>query len=267
MIDPNIPKSKIMKDDFNWEVPVENVPLPSKGVIYSPDSRLYNTEFLKIKAMTALEEDIISSPAYIKDGIAVHKVIESCLEDKSVEVQDLITGDRNALMISIRITGYGADYNVVHQCRNCGSSNDVTVNLNELEINRLDNNPVVDGENLFSYKLPVTGKEVRYKFLTGRDEKEENAKQKQMQKLGIIKHNSVTSLLENCIVSIDGITDKNKITHFIKNMPARDSRKLRLHIKASEPGINMKWSYGCPKCSSSNTFAIPITSEFFWPST
>ena len=267
MIDPNMPKSNVMKNDFNWEVPIENVPLPSKGVVYNPDSKLYNAEFLKIKAMTAYEEDIISSPAYIKDGIAVHKVIESCLQEKDINVNDLITGDRNALMISIRITGYGSDYKVIHNCRDCGANNEVNVNLNELEKNRLDEKPVVEGENLFSYKLPVTGKEVRYKFLTGHDDQEENTKQRRLQELGIVRHNSVTSFLENCIVSVDGVTDKNKITHFIKNMPALDSRKLRLHIKASEPGIDMKWTYCCPKCKASNTFAIPITSEFFWPST
>ena len=48
----SMPKNNVMKNDFNWEVPVESIPLPSKGMIYSPESRLYNTETIKIKAMT-----------------------------------------------------------------------------------------------------------------------------------------------------------------------------------------------------------------------
>ena len=267
MIDPNMPQSNVMKEEFNWDIPIENVPLPSRGLLYSPDTQLFNAEILKIKSMTAREEDILSSPAYIKDGIAVQKVIESCLIDKSIDVGDMIMGDRNALMISIRVTGYGSKYNVVHGCGNCSSRNDVSVNLNELEINRMSIVPVSQGKNLFDFKLPVTGKTVQFKFLNGHDEREQNTKQKRMEILGITQHNAVTSFLENCIMSIDGITDKNKITHFIKNMPALDSRKLRLHIKSNEPGMDMSWKYSCPKCDHLNTFAIPITSEFFWPST
>ena len=127
--------------------------------------------------------------------------------------------------------------------------------------------PVDQGKNLFSFKLPVTEKTVNFKFLTGHDDKEQSIKVKRMEKLGIAQHNKVTSFLENTIVSIDGVTDKNKITHFIKNMPALDSRKLRLFIKDNEPGMDMSWKYKCDKCDHLNTFAIPITSEFFWPST
>ena len=63
------------------------------------------------------------------------------------------------------------------------------------------------------------------------------------------------------------VTDKNKITHFVKNMPARDSKKLRDYIQDLEPGIDMSWNYICESCNSENNFNIPVTPEFFWPST
>ena len=63
--------SNVMKDEFGWEVPIESVPLPSKGLIYTPDSVLYNTETLQIKAMTAREEDILTSQAFVKEGTVV----------------------------------------------------------------------------------------------------------------------------------------------------------------------------------------------------
>ncbi len=185
MIDPNMPKSNVMKEEFNWEIPIENVPLPSQGLIYSPDTKLFNAEMLKIKSMTAREEDILSSPAYIKDGIAVQKVIESCLIDKGINVQDMILGDRNALMISIRITGYGSSYDVLHNCRNCSANNEVHVGLDELEINRMKIQPVSQGKNLFEFKLPVTGKTIQFKFLTGHDDKEQSIKSKRMESLGM----------------------------------------------------------------------------------
>lgn len=267
-MDPMSPQEKnIIKNDFGWEVPYETVPLPSEGIIYDPDTTLFNKKSLQIKAMTAKEEDILTSQAYIKSGTVIENLIKSCLVDKSFNVNDLIAGDRNALMISIRITGYGSDYKMTHNCNNCGGKNNVNANLSELEIKRLKTKPVENGKNLFEFTLPVTNKKVVYKYLTGHDEIEEEIKEKRKESLGINTSNKVTSFLENVIVSIDGITDKNKITHFIRNMPALDSRRLRLHIRESEPGIDMNWQYQCEFCNKSNNISLPITSEFFWPST
>ena len=267
-MDPMTSQEKnVMKNEFGWEIPYESVPLPSKGIIYNPDTTLFNTSVLKIKAMTAKEEDIISSQAFIKEGTVVENLIKSCLVDKSFNVDDLINGDRNALMVSIRITGYGSDYNMTHNCNHCGHNNKVVAQLSELEIRRLKNEPLESGKNLFKFVLPVTKKTIHYKFMTGKDEKEENIKQKRKEALGFKSENKITSFLENVIVSIDGVTDKNKITHFIRNMPAKDSRMLRLHINENEPGIDMKWEYQCSNCQGNNKIGIPITSEFFWPTT
>ena len=101
----------VMKDDFGMEVPVESVPLPSRGLIYPVDSSSHNRETIEIKAMTAREEDILTSRALIKKGTVITQLIKSCVVDKSINVESMISGDRNALMTAIRITGYGSDYN------------------------------------------------------------------------------------------------------------------------------------------------------------
>ena len=262
-----IPTTNVMKDMFGWEVPQELVPIPSEGKIYDPDSTLYGRETVQIKSMTAQEEDILTSQAFIKEGTVIENLIKSCLIDKSFDIDDLTNGDRNAILISIRITGYGSDYDVSHNCANCGTNNDVTVDLSSLPIKRLKVTPITEGKNLFSYELPVTKKTVTYRFLTGKDEAEEEVYQQRMKALNINKDSTVTRFLERIIVSVDGITDKNKIQHFIRNMPALDSRKLRLYVKSQEPGIDMVWNYNCSNCNHQNAFTIPITPEFFWPST
>lgn len=256
-----------MSSELNWEIPVESVPLPSKGVLYSPDSPLYGRETLKIKAMTAKEEDILTSQAYIKEGSIIKKLIESCLDDKTIDVNDLIAGDKNALMVSIRITGYGTDYHVNHTCNKCQFNNKVKVDLSSLKIKRLSQQPIEQGKNLFEYTLPVTKKKVVYKFLTGKDEEDNSIRDKRRENLGIKTDANVTEFLEDIIVSIDGITDRLKIKHFIAHMPALDSRKFRLAFKENEPGVDMKWEYSCQNCDSHHDIALPINSEFFWPST
>ena len=114
-----VQKQDVVKDKFGWEVPVEVVPLPSQGRVYPAGSPLRGRETVEIKAMTANEEDILMSPALIKQGKVLDKLMSSCLIDKSIDPQELLSGDRNALMIAIRITGYGSDYTVKTTCPNC----------------------------------------------------------------------------------------------------------------------------------------------------
>jgi hypothetical protein len=264
----NIPTSNILKDDFGWEVPYETVPLPSQGVLYSPDSILYLKESLDIKAMTAKEEDILSSPALIKKGNAISELLKSCIVDKGIDVNELLLGDRNALMVSIRITGYGHDYKASMRCKHCNHINDTTLSLAELPLNFLKLEPITKGKNEFEFHLPVTKKVVTFKFTTGKDEKDLNETREKMDKYftSDIKNN-VTNMLERAIVSIDGIRDKNKIKHFVQYMPAYDSKALRNYILENQPGIDMSHNLACKNCNSESEVSIPITSEFFWPST
>lgn len=260
-------KSNIMKDDFGWEIPVELAPLPSEGRLYDPNSALYNKKTLKIKAMTAKEEDILMSPALIKEGTALDHVIKSCLIDKSFNIEELLVGDKNAILTAIRVTGYGSDYGVKVRCNSCSAFNDLKINLSDIKINRLKIEPHSKDSNLFLFKLPITGKNVLFKF---NSIKTERAKQQHIENLQKANLGNtvgyVTTSLEYSIHSIDGVSDKNKIKHFIMNMPARDAKELRKYIAENEPGMDMKDNFICKNCNSHNEFDIPITSNFFWPS-
>jgi|TARA_Y100000114_G_C11762394_1_gene330590 hypothetical protein len=261
-------RQNIMKEDFGWEVPVEAIPLPSRGSLYNPDSVLYNRETLKIKSMTAHEEDILASPAFHKEGTVISQLIKSCLVDKSINPEDLILGDRISLMVGIRVTGYGPSYKASSSCPNCGHNNKFEADLSSLEINRLKIEPTAPGTNDFEYILPVTKKKVTFKYLTGGEERRRGIESKNKTKaLGSKIENNITSYLESTITSVDGIRDRLKIKHFIKNMPAFDSKKLRAFIVENEPGINMKHSMTCQNCGTVSDISLPITTEFFWPST
>jgi hypothetical protein len=255
----------VMKDDFNYEVPVESVPIPSSGKIYPPESGLYGKESIEIKAMTAKEEDILTSRALIKKGTVITELIKSCVIDKSVNVDDMISGDRNALMTALRITGYGSEYIVQVDCPECGTTNKPHFDLASLPIKRLEIQPVAEGSNLFEFQLPVSKKTVQFKFLTGKDEADMTTIQERQKKQGMKTDNLVTSRLQYSIVSIDGVTDKTKINMFIRNMPARDSLSLRKHIDANEPGIEMKSWMQCENCHEHSEVNLPIGASFFWP--
>lgn len=265
-IDDNGPiqKRNVMLDDFGINIAAESVPLPSRGVIYNNNS-LQGTESVEIKPMTAKEEDILTSRAYIKNGTVITKLIKSCLINRTIDPDDLISGDRNALLIALRITGYGSDYTLEINCPNCGSTNKSTFDLSQLEIKRLKVEPVELGQNIFEVTLPVTKKSVKVKFLTGHDEREMMIISDRKKKSGLNVENSVTDRLSRSIISIEGITDRNKINLFVQHMPARDSLALRRFLDDYEPGIDMKSHMTCDSCHEESEVDLPIGASFFWP--
>lgn len=267
-VDPRIPTTTAqaqVQKDFGLEIPVETIPLPSGGRVYPPHSSLHGRETVEIRAMTAREEDILTSPALLKKGTVISELIKSCLTDKTVNPVDMLTGDRNAMMIAIRITGYGADYDVEVQCNECENKAPRTFNLGELPIKRLEIPPVQEGMNLFEFKLPYSGKTVRFKFLTGRDEEEILHTAEKQKKLGLQGNASVTTNLLYSIMSIDGVEDRAKIASFVRMMPARDSLALRNFIRDQEPGITMRQDVTCPSCGHSEEVSMPIGVSFLWP--
>jgi len=255
----------VMRDDFGFEVPVESIPLPSNGLVYPAESPIHCKEMVDIRAMTAREEDILTSRALIKKGTVITELIKSCLTDKRIQVQDMIAGDRNAIMVALRITGYGADYNVEADCPNCSVRSKQQFDLSEMPIKRLDIEPVSKGQNTFEFKLPVTKKTVHFKFLTGRDEEEIATIQERAKKQGALADNIVTTRLQYSIISIDGKTDRGSVNGFIRNMPARDSMSLRKYIEAHEPGIEMRGNFDCTSCGEQNEVRVPLGASFFWP--
>jgi hypothetical protein len=263
---PQVSSYDRVKSDFGLEVPVETVPLPSAGKVYPVGTSLHGVEVVDIKAMTAREEDILTSKAFLKKGTIITELIRSCLIDKSIDPRDLLSGDRNALMVAIRITGYGAEYDAEIECNECGSKTSRQFNLAELPIKRLDISPVVPGTNVFEFVLPYSKKSVKFKFLTGRDEEELSATAEKQKKLGLQSESSVTSNLLYTLVSIDGVEDRGKIANFVKMMPARDSLALRNYIRDNEPGIEMKQETSCSSCGHSEEVNMPLGVTFLWPS-
>lgn len=267
-VDPRIPTTTAAgqaQKDFGLEIPVETIPLPSAGRVYPAQSPLHGRETVDIRAMTAREEDILTSPALLKKGTVISELIKSCLTDKSINPVDLLTGDRNALMVAIRITGYGHEYDAELECNECNNKGARSFNLGELPIKRLEISPVAEGLNLFEFTLPFSKKAVRFKFLTGRDEEEILHTSEKQKKLGLQGNSSVTTNLLYSIVSIDGVDDRGKIANFVRMMPARDSLALRNYIRDNEPGITMKQDVTCPSCGHSEEVTMPIGVSFLWP--
>jgi hypothetical protein len=264
MMQPSIER---MQQDLGFDIPVEQVPLPSQGLAYPVGHPLHGKVAVEIRAMTAREEDILTSRALIKQGTVISHLLSSCLMDKTIDTRSMLSGDRTAVMIALRITGYGADYNIELDCPACGTHQQCEHNLAELPIRTLDLQPVEPNTNLFAFKLPMSGKTVHFRFATGEDEEEQALLAERKRKQGFAADSLVTDRLQRVIVSIDGETSGGKINQFIRNMPARDSLTLRRYIDAHEPSVLMSAPFTCINCGYDEEVGLPIGPSFFWPET
>lgn len=252
---------------IGFDLPVAEVPLPSRGLVY-PDGPLAGAETIEIKAMTAREEDILMNRTLVRKGTVVTELIKSCIVDKNIDVNSMISGDRNALMVAVRITGYGADYSPKVTCPSCESQQDFSVNLESLPVKELDLGKlkqVGHGQNAFEFLLPLSKKTVIFKFLTGKEEERILQDIEAKRKKGIVQENLVTTKLMNSIVAIEGNTERGFINQFCQHMPARDSLALRKVLDESEPGVDMSSDFVCNSCGHTEVLTVPLGPSFFWP--
>jgi hypothetical protein len=253
------------QQELGFDIPVETVPLPSLGQAYPASHPLHMQQSVDIRAMTAREEDILTSRAFIKNGSVITQLIQSCLIDKNIDARSLLSGDRNAILIAIRITGYGSDYNANITCPVCGTGQVHTCMLSDLPIRQLDTPPVKEGANEFEIVLPVSGKKVAIAFATGYDEEEAMITSERKKKQGIVADNLVTDRLFRALVSIQGNADKSYINKFIRNMPARDSLEIRRFLEGKEPSVTMLTDFTCDNCQYEEEMPLPMGANFFWP--
>jgi hypothetical protein len=256
-----------MKKEFGITiVPAEVVKLPSAGKIYSAESGMLNREELEIKAMTTREEDILTSRAYAKKGTTIMELIKSCVVDKSVDLDQLVSGDRNALMVAIRITGYGPKLKPELKCPKCGETNHPEFDLSQVSIKPIGADPIAPGANEFECDLPVTKAKVTFKLLTAKDEEDVvNQHERKKKMLNSPVDTLMSDQLKMALQSVNGKRDRAALAFFVDNMPGQDSKTLRETMFDIKPDVDMKQPFECEFCDHIEEVSIPIDREFFWP--
>lgn len=245
---------ELSQPDFNSAFDV--IPLPSQGKVYR--NRKPN---IKISYMTTADENILTSPNLLQSGEFLKILINRKILDTELRYEDLLIGDRNAIMIWLRATSYGEMYPVT-LLDEIDDPFDTEVNLNDLKIKKLEVDP--DDEGLFTFILPISKSVIKFKLLTCGDvdvierivakEKEDN----------VAVNNTNTYTLEKMIVEVDGDRDRNLISNLSKSMRIGDSKALLKYISTIEPGIDLNISVPTPRGGSIDTF-LPLNIKFFWP--
>ena len=244
----------------DYKFPTEMVELPSKGYFYF-DGHPLSSGKVEVKYMTAKEEDILTSQNLIQQGLVIDKLLESLIIDKSVKLDDMLIGDKNAIMVSARILGYGKDYQFNYD------GEEQSVDLSTLEPVKLDFSKFPKSQNEFNFKLPNSEREITFKLLTGGDEKEIDSEIKAKEKISKEQSSELTTRLKKIILSVDGKSEKSHINSFVDNeFLSRDSLAFRQYLSSITPDVDMTTKV-VSSTGEEIEVTIPVTLRFFWPTT
>lgn len=236
--------------------PSEIIELPSKGLLY-PESSPLSKGTVEMRYMRAKEEDILTNQNYIEKGIVIDKLLQSMMVDNTINYGDLLIGDKNALLLSARILGYGSDYEFEYG----GQTH--TVDLSSIECKPIQEDLFKERINEFTYTLPASKVEVTFKLLTHRDEKEVEEQLKAQKKFNKESSAELSTRLKKMILAVNGDRTPQVINGFVDNvLLARDSRELRKYIQEIQPDVLMKFY---PENGPEGGVDIPIGVTFFWP--
>jgi len=264
-----------VKQVSDYKFPTEIIELPSRGLIYPKDNPLSSGK-IEMKYMTAKEEDILTTQSYIKDGSVLDRLFQSLIvsngEGQPIKYVDLVTGDKNAIMIAARILGYGKDYEVEIEDPYSGNKQKETIDLTQFENKDYDGSHQLEPHrNEFEFTLPRSQRKITFMAMT--ESKERKVKHqveevnKANRKLKDTTSRELTTRMKNMILSVDGDSEQKLINNFVDNeLFAVDSKALRGYINNVIPDMDLTWEFISEETGEGREMQLPMDVTFFWPS-
>lgn len=244
-------------EENKFKFPTEVVELPSKGLLY-PEGHPLADGTVEMKYMTAKEEDILTNQNYIAKGVVIDKLLQSLIVTK-FDYNDLLVGDKNAILIAARILGYGADYEFLV------NGEKYKVDLSSLENKSFDESLFKRGKNEFSYTLPHTGTNITFRLMTEGTDRKIDQEIRGLRKVNKNASPELTTRLKHLITSVEGDSETKTIRDFVDTaLLARDARALREHMAELQPDIDLVANVENPD-GDMEEMEVSITTTFFYP--
>jgi hypothetical protein len=240
----------------NYNAPFDVIPLPSKGKLYKNKK-----SSIRLAYMTTSDENILTSPNLLKSGEFLEILLNRKILEPELRYRDLLPGDRHAIMVWLRATAYGEMYPITI-LDEFDEPFDTEIDLNELKTIELSVDP--DSDGLFSFTMPISKANVRFKLLTCGDIDDIDKMVETDEENKIPVNNSNTYMLEKMIVEVNGNTDRTMIRDFVNYMRIGDSKAFTKFVETLDTGIDLNIEVGTPGGGSVKTF-LPLNLRFFWP--
>lgn len=208
-----------IESDFITDVQYDMIPLPSNGQCYkNKKSRL------PVGYLTAYDENMITSPNLYQNGMVTDLLLKNKVLDKDINVEELCSGDVDAIMLFLRVTSYGSEFPIEVIDPETNTKIETNVDLSELKTKEF----VLEGDEngYFDYELPVTKDKVKFKFLTRHDERV-------LLQMSKVENNGVKAeLIKSSIKTVeDIIAEETSIT-------SKDKKIINDNLHKIDPLVN-----------------------------
>ena len=239
----------------NFNLPHDVVQLPSGGIFYKNKKKS-----VKVGYLTATDENILAGAVQNSNQNIILTLLRNKIYEHDLRPEDLLEGDVEAILIFLRNTSFGPEYNVTVNDKTTGKNFETTILLDELNIKRTQVTP--DENGMLTTILPRSGNTVKVKPLTYSEILELDNMVEQYP-IGRIAP-SVTWRLNKIVQEVDGITDREKISSFIDSLPIMDSKHIRNFVKENQPSLNLEKTVIAPS-GEKVSIKIAFGVEFFRP--
>lgn len=241
----------------------ELIPLPSKGVLYDTEDVDIQKGYIKLFPMTVKEEEILSTPRFLKTGSATRMVLENCIAS-DISARDILLYDSNFLLFRLRQISYGDEYEFKIRCDNssCEKEFKHIVNITKLNFEELPED----------FSEPIVVKLPRSKYTVtsilprlAHSEELTLMNSNRMKKSG----DSDRRFLDNLLITTISILDphgkeipQKDWEDFYSALVGQDAGYLREKTSIST-GVDRINDVECPYCGTLYSGGIPIGPEFF----
>lgn len=238
----------------------EIVSLPSKGLYYS-----HGISEVEVEYMTSRDEDLLTTPSLIESGTVLDLLLKRKIKTKGIDPEELLAGDRNAIILFLRTSSYGTDYTVqVNDPRNDNSFKEI-VDLLKLDYKKITEKPNSNG--YFTVKIPMRKKTVEFRLMNSKEDNDLFKKAESIKEAYGEEFSQYSTMkLISSIISIDGKTDRSYIERFINAMPALDAYTIRKKILDVSPDVDMTYEFTA-KDGYKFEATLSVGLDFFSPNT
>ena len=231
------------------------VELPSRGIYYQNKKKS-----LRVAYLTASDENILSAQNLIQSNTVIDELLKRKILDKDINIDDLVDEDRNAILIFLRNTAFGPEYNFYLKDPKTDQEFTSVIDLSEVKFKDFTLQPDENGE--FKYFFEKSQIEITFTFLTKKQKKELEEISKSWNGTGVAP--LVTKELEMMIKSIAGNRELMNIHNFVNKLPIKDSQDFRKFVRENKPNLDLTKKILTPS-GEELTVEVGFGVEFFRP--
>jgi len=253
-------KAMTRETDPDLIITYEIVSLPSRGKFYSNGISEVNVEY-----MTSKDEDLLTTPSLIESGNVINVLLKRKIKTAGIKVEDLLDGDRNAIILFLRTSSYGANYSVQVTDPRTGIPFNTSVDLTKLKYKEVFELPNENGH--FTVEIPMRKKTVTFRLLTSGEETLLSKKADAIKEAYSAEFTEYSTMkLKSHIMAINDKTDRSYIDKFVDAMPALDAYTIRKKILDVSPDVDMTYEF-MAKDGYKFMANLSVGIDFFFPST